>query len=177
MVDIESITHTLESLSQDSLFSGYGLLGLFVNGVFSPILPFPPEITSSALILAGESKVYVALTLAVSWIISSIFGYYIGAWGNNFIRERLIKSPGDETHKNDNKGGSKEKAYQLLSKYGWFILFVSPWIPIIGDIITIIAGVKKYDFKKYLISISAGKTMRAIAIVYLYALVMPLVFN
>lgn len=178
MIDIELIAIIMNSLKQDSLFSVYGLLGLFINGVFSPILPFPPEITASVLILAGESKVYVAVTLAVSWIISSIFGYYVGTLGNKFFKERLIRnSKGKQSKDNNNKGEYKKKAFQLLSKYGWFILFVSPWIPIIGDLITIIAGIKRYDFKKYIISISAGKTVRAIVVVYLNALIMPLIFN
>lgn len=180
MVDIESIINTLESFSHNPLFLEYGLFGLFINGILSPILPFPPEVTGSALILAGESKISVAAILAVSWIISCIIGYYIGLTGNNL--KRLLKKRKGVQHKDDrgnysDNSKNEKRAYNLLSKYGWIILLLSPWIPVIGDIITIIAGIKRYDFKKYIISISIGKTIRAIIIVYLNALVIPLIFN
>jgi membrane protein YqaA with SNARE-associated domain len=32
-----------------------------------------------------------------------------------------------------------------------------PWIPVLGDIIPAIAGAKRYDVKKFMIAISAGK--------------------
>jgi membrane protein YqaA with SNARE-associated domain len=38
--------------------------------------------------------------------------------------------------------------------------------PILGDIIVIIAGVKRYSPKKYIISMSIGKIIRAVAIVF-----------
>jgi membrane protein YqaA with SNARE-associated domain len=35
---------------------------------------------------------------------------------------------------------------------------VSPWIPVLGDIIPLIAGAKRYEIKKFMIAIAAGKT-------------------
>jgi membrane protein YqaA with SNARE-associated domain len=44
---------------------------------------------------------------------------------------------------------------------------MSPWIPVLGDIIPLIAGAKRYDFKKFMIAIAAGKTVRAVAMIFL----------
>ncbi|MDQ3718656.1 MAG: VTT domain-containing protein, partial [Thermoproteota archaeon] len=55
----------------------------------------------------------------------------------------------------------------LLERYGWAIIFVAPWVPVLGDIIPAIAGAKRYDMKKFMIAISAGKTARAVATIFL----------
>ena len=69
---------------------------------------------------------------------------------------------------NKTKGEGKHSRYrQLLERYGWAIIFVSPWIPVLGDIIPVIAGAKRYDFKKFMIAIAAGKIVRAIAMIFL----------
>jgi membrane protein YqaA with SNARE-associated domain len=52
-------------------------------------------------------------------------------------------------------------------RYGWAIIFVVPWIPVLGDIIPAIAGAKRYDFMKFMISLSAGKTARTIVTIFL----------
>ena len=52
-------------------------------------------------------------------------------------------------------------------KYGALYLLVSPWIPIVGDIAPMVAGRENYELKKFLIVISAAKTIKSIGIVYL----------
>jgi membrane protein YqaA with SNARE-associated domain len=53
-----------------------------------------------------------------------------------------------------------------LERYGWAIIFVSPWIPILGDIIPLIAGAKRYEIKRFMIAIAAGKIARAVAVIF-----------
>lgn len=166
--NIESIVDTIVDATIDNpIFVRFGLYGLFMNGALSPVLSFPPELTSSALIFAGESKTNVSLLLVLGWIIGGMFGYYLGLSSNKFVKWRHITSS-----KQDDKRG-----YKLLMKYGWAIVLVSPWIPILGDLIPIITGVKKYDFKKYMIAMSTGKTIKAVAIVFLSSWFLPLISN
>jgi membrane protein YqaA with SNARE-associated domain len=63
--------------------------------------------------------------------------------------------------------GKHSRYHQLLERYGWAIIFMSPWIPVLGDIIPLIAGAKRYDFKKFMIGIAAGKTVRVVAMIFL----------
>jgi membrane protein YqaA with SNARE-associated domain len=66
------------------------------------------------------------------------------------------------------KDESRRRRYsQLLERYGWVIIFIAPWIPILGDVIPAIAGAKKYDVKRFMIAISAGKTARALVTIFL----------
>jgi membrane protein YqaA with SNARE-associated domain len=180
------------------LFAEYGRIGLFINGIFSTFIPFPPELTAISLVFAGISRAEILIILVASWIIGAALGYYAGLYGKKLIaifksRRKQTEKPGeeDEAYSDDNKSLSqynhnilnnttdnsrpdrrndeeKHSRYRhLLERYGWVIIFVSPWIPVLGDIIPLIAGAKRYDFKKFMIAIAAGKIVRAVAMIFL----------
>jgi membrane protein DedA with SNARE-associated domain len=52
-------------------------------------------------------------------------------------------------------------------KYGAIVLIISPWIPFIGDLAPLVAGVEKYEFRRFLILISIAKIIKSIGIIYL----------
>ena len=146
----------INSIIHDTLFLKYGLLGLFFNGMFSSFIPIPTEATISALLLGGINPVDVFLVLTIGSIIGGYIEYYIGY--NGRLLRRLKKTP--EKY--------KQKSINIMAKYGWVtIIFFSPWLPILGDVVSIIAGTKRYDIVKYTIAMSTGKTVKAAAIVFL----------
>lgn len=85
--------------------------------------------------------------------LGSVVNYYFGLKGEEFIvKKRLIK----------------EKYLQISKKYfdkfgAISILFA--WLPIIGDPITFVAGVLKYNFKKFLFLVIISKFSRYLFIV------------
>src|SRR5437660_6050043 len=150
------LVYAINSILHNTLFLKYGLLGLFFNGMFSSFIPIPTEATISALLLGGINPVDVFLVLTIGSIIGGYIAYYIG-YNGRLIR-RLKKTP--EKY--------KQKSINIMTKYGWVtIIFFSPWLPILGDVVSIIAGTKRYDIVKYTIAMSTGKTVKAAAIVFL----------
>ena len=146
----------INAIVHDTLFIKYGLLGLFFNGMFSSFIPIPTEVTISALLLGGVNPIDVFLVLTTSSIIGGYIAYYIGY--NGRLLKKLRKTP--EKY--------QQKSVSIMSKYGWStIIFFSPWLPIIGDVISIVAGAKKYNIVKYTIMMTTGKTVKAVAIVFL----------
>jgi membrane protein YqaA with SNARE-associated domain len=200
----ESIVQIFDAINgfiNNPLFAEYGRIGLFINGVFSTFIPFPPELTAISLVFAGISRIEILIILVASWVIGAALGYYAGLYGKKLVaifksrrkEKEKIEEGGEEEeedytdnnkpslhcnhniHNNAtsngrlNKGkdeGKHSRYRQLLERYGWTIIFVSPWIPVLGDIIPIIAGAKRYDFKKFMIVISAGKVVRAVAMIF-----------
>lgn len=156
----------IESVVHNSIFIKYGLLGLFLNGMLSSIIPIPTELTISGLLLAGQSKIIVFIVLIAGSIIGGFIAYYVGFSGNKFLR-RLHKTPNKR---------EEDRTRLLLERYGWFIIFLSPWIPVFGDLIPIIAGAKKYNFKIFITAMIGGKTFKAIAIVFFSSWILPLIF-
>jgi membrane protein YqaA with SNARE-associated domain len=80
--------------------------------------------------------------------LGSVVNYFLGYKGEEFLEKKsLVKS----------KYITKSKNY--FQKYGFLTLFLS-WMPIIGDPITFIAGVLKYNFKKFLLIVTIAKFSR-----------------
>ncbi|MFZ0510695.1 MAG: VTT domain-containing protein [Candidatus Nitrosopolaris sp.] len=151
------ITHSI-----DFFFTKYGLLGLFLNGMLSSFIPIPTELTTAALLAAGQNETRVFIALTVGSIIGGFIAYYLGYTGNN-LSHRIRKITRIDDHRS-------QRSYALLAKYGWLLIFISPWIPVGGDVIPIIAGIKKYDLKKFIVAMILGKTIKAVAIVYFLSL-------
>jgi membrane protein YqaA with SNARE-associated domain len=157
----------VESVVHSTLFIKYGLLGLFLNGLLSSIIPIPTELTTSALLLSGQSKTIVLIILIISSVVGGFIAYHVGYSGNNILK-RLHKKPNKR---------EEDRTHLLLERYGWVIIFFSPWIPIVGDFIPIIAGAKKYNYKIFIITMISGKAFKAIAIVFFSSWVLPLIFS
>jgi membrane protein YqaA with SNARE-associated domain len=146
----------INSVLHDTIFIKYGLLGLFFNGMFSSFIPIPTELTISALLLGGINPVDVFVVLTISSIIGGYIAYYLGY--NGRLLRKLRKTPEKKY---------EQKSISIMTKYGWFtVILVSPWIPIIGDVVSIIAGTKRYNIVRYTIAMTIGKTVKAIAIVF-----------
>ena len=126
-----------------------GLLGLFINSLLSSVIPIPTELTTSGLLLEGQSKIAIFIILVIGSVLGGFIAYYIGYGGIGFLK-RLRKKPSKK---------SDDTSTSLLKKYGWIILFISPWIPIIGDYIPIVAGGTKYNFTLFSIAIISGKVV------------------
>jgi membrane protein YqaA with SNARE-associated domain len=166
IIIFEAISAGGVALLSNPYFVRLGLIGLFINSLLSSMIPIPTELTTSGLLLAGQSKLAILTILVIGSILGGYIAYYIGYGGIGFFK-RLRKIP-------DKK--SKDRSTSLLKKYGWVILFFSPWIPIIGDSIPIIAGATKYNFRIFSIAIISGKIVKGIAIVFFGSLILPLIF-
>jgi len=83
--------------------------------------------------------VNTALFLASSGnILAIIFNYFLGFWLYERTKTKLLSS----------KVG--KKAYDYTHKYGYFTLLLS-WLPIIGDPITLVAGIVRLNFIYFVI--------------------------
>jgi len=136
------------------LFIAYGLMGLFGISLISSVIPIPTEPIVFALLRMGENPEIVLILLITGSIIGASIGYLVG----KYELRRLIPF--------HNK--KKEEEMQMyFRKYGGVILLVSPWIPIVGDLAPMVAGIENYESKKFLIVISIAKIIKSIAIIYL----------
>jgi membrane protein YqaA with SNARE-associated domain len=146
----------LKPILENPFFVKYGLLGLFLNSVFASFIPFPIAITSTALLLDGQNPVMVFIVMATGSVGGGMLTYLVGYDGKKIYRI-LRKTQRSKDY---------DKSFDWLNKYGWIIIFALSLVPILTEIVTIIAGVKKYDFKKFAISMCIARTTSAFASVY-----------
>jgi len=109
--------------------------------------------------LTTDLNVYILfISATIGNTIGSIVNYYLGLKGEKFLaRKKIIK---------------KEKVIKtkrFFDKYGGYTLLFS-WVPIIGDPITIVAGMLRYDLKKFLYLTLISKGIRYIFVIVSYYL-------
>jgi membrane protein YqaA with SNARE-associated domain len=154
---ILDIIDIVRVFTHNPFFLQYGLAGLFLNGLLSSVVPIPTELTATALLAGGTEKLWVFIALSSGSIIGGFLAYYLGRTGK-LIFGRLHKKPNKQ---------DEEKSQGLLMKYGWIAIFFCSWVPILGDVIPIVAGAKKYDFWKFAFAMASGKAIKVVAIVYI----------
>jgi membrane protein YqaA with SNARE-associated domain len=128
---------------------------LFFSALISATL-FP--LGSEALLLydiQNGFNIYLLLLFAsVGNILGSVINYVLGFKGEEYlIKKNLIK----EKH--------ILKSKNMFDKYGGFSILLA-WVPIIGDPITFIAGVLRYNFKYFLILVTISKVGRYLFLIF-----------
>lgn len=127
---------------------------LFITALISATL-FP--LGSEALLLYDIKQgynIYLLLFFAtLGNSIGSIINYFFGLKGEEYL---INKNLLNEKH--------ILKAKNYFDRYGGFSILFS-WLPIIGDPITFVAGILKYDFKKFLILVIVAKFSRYLFLV------------
>tara|TARA_Y100000389_G_scaffold182455_1_gene199081 strand:- start:835 stop:1335 length:501 start_codon:yes stop_codon:yes gene_type:complete len=147
----------IQEILNNNTFQEYGIIGLFLNSLLSATaIPLPTEILTSALLIGGENIGLVAIALIIGSTIGGILNYFIGFGGNKLIKKMRKKSDTEKQNEKHNK---------MLDKFGWSAIFFAAWIPIIGDLILISAGIKKMKFVKFLIFMISGKIIKTIIVV------------
>ena len=137
-------------------FSELGYFGLFIAAFLAAtILPFSSEIVLSALLLSGLSPI-VLVTIAITGnVLGSLTNYALGYWASLGVIKKWLKISEEEF----------VRAEQRFVKYGLFSLCFA-WVPIIGDPLTVVAGVLRIQLLWFVILVSVGKLMRYIVISY-----------
>ncbi len=128
-------------------------IGLFFTAFgAATVIPLSSEIVFLSLILSGYDPVTIIVVASLGNCLGVTFNYILGYYGlNKFIRyfgySRKIHN----------------WIYKKTQKYHLFI-YIFGWAPIIGDPITIYAGISKLKFSYFAIIIYGGRIIRYILI-------------
>ena len=114
---------------------------------------------SEALLIYDISQDYSLLLL---WTVAT-FGNTLGSMVNYWLG---LKGEAYLDSKGHLSAEKMEKARGYFDKYGGWTLLLS-WVPIIGDPLTFIAGVLRYDFKWFSLIVFAAKGLRYAALIFL----------
>ena len=138
-------------------FTEFGYAGLFIAAFLAAtILPLSSEVVLSALTLAGLNPVSLVLVATTGNVLGSLLNYALGYWLSIELVKKWLKISEQEYI----------KAEQRFEKYGLFSLLFA-WVPIIGDPLTLIAGVMRIRLTWFVVLVSIGKLGRYSLISYL----------
>ncbi|PHS39371.1 MAG: hypothetical protein COB07_06350 [Sulfurovum sp.] len=114
---------------------------------------------SEALLLYDISQNY---SLYLLWIfatvgntLGSMVNYWLGLKGEAYLERKGYLS-----------AKKMEKSRKFFDRYGGGTLLLS-WVPIIGDPLTFIAGVLRYNFKRFVLIVAVAKGLRYAIVIFL----------
>jgi membrane protein YqaA with SNARE-associated domain len=146
----------LKALS--SFIADYGYLNLFIlSFMAATILPLGSEALVIALIYQGFNPFAVIMVATSGNYLGSCTTYYLGLKGRPALEKYLSPSP-----------DKLEKSERLFKRYGVYTLLFT-WVPVIGDAITMVAGLMQIPFRYFSVLVFLGKFGRYFALAYLTA--------
>ena len=125
------------------------------------ILPLSSEIVLTTMLLTNLFEKNILLIVASSGnILGSIFNWYLGKKITIFKDRKWFPVSQEQLN----------KSQKYFQKYGLWSLLLA-WVPVIGDPLTLLAGVLKVRFSIFFILVSISKISRYIFIIYLVSFV------
>ena len=125
-------------------------IGLFSSALIAAtILPMQSEAALVALLLNGYSPVWVVLVASLGNVLGAVVNWLLGRWIERFRDRPWFPA----------KGAALERAQGWYRRYGRWSLLLS-WAPIIGDPLTVVAGVMREPFAVFLLLVTLAKVGR-----------------
>ena len=133
-------------------------LSLFaISFLAATILPFSSELTLAGLIATSDYDNLLLLVVAsFGNVLGSVVNWALGFYSRNLTTKKWF--PFKETQ--------IERSSEWFRKFGkWSLLF--SWVPIIGDPLTLVAGILRVKFFDFIILVAIGKISRYFIVFYL----------
>ena len=125
------------------------------------ILPLSSEIVLTTMLLTNLFEKNILLIVAsFGNILGSIFNWYLGKKITIFQDRKWFPVSPEQLN----------KSQKYFQKYGLWSLLLA-WVPVIGDPLTLLAGVLKVRFSIFFILVSISKISRYVFIIYLVSFV------
>ena len=128
------------------------LVSAFLAGSF---FPFSSEVVMSGLQAAGLEPIQLVLYGSIGNVLGSMFNYGVGRMGKLEWIEKYLHV----------KKESLDKAQNFMADRGAWMGFFA-FLPLLGSAITIVLGLTRANIVISVISITIGKVLRYVLLVY-----------
>ena len=133
-------------------------LSLFaISFLAATILPFSSELTLAGLIATSDyDNLLLLIVASFGNVLGSVVNWALGSYSRNLTTKKWF--PFKETQ--------IERSSKWFRKFGkWSLLFA--WVPVLGDPLTLVAGIVRVKFIDFIILVAIGKVSRYIFVFYL----------
>jgi membrane protein YqaA with SNARE-associated domain len=133
----------------------YGYFGLFLASFLAAtILPFSSEALLTVLLLGPLNAAGLLIAATIGNVLGSVLNYYLGYKGRCLVLQKWFRI----SEKNF------KKTEMRFKKYGTASLLLA-WMPVIGDPLTVAAGVLRVKLLWFILLVTTGKFLRYLLIV------------
>ncbi|MCP5205732.1 MAG: DedA family protein [Hahellaceae bacterium] len=132
-------------------------LAVFASSfVAATLLPMYSEVVLGTLIINGFHPLFLWIAATTGNTLGAIVNWLLGRYLLHWQNHRWFPF----------KAQQLDKATRQFNRFGiWSLLFA--WLPVIGDPLTLIAGLLRVKFWLFVILVGIGKGLRYAAVVYL----------
>ncbi|MFH2059137.1 MAG: YqaA family protein [Pseudomonadota bacterium] len=135
-----------------------GYLGLFLAAFLAAtVLPLSSEVVLGILLAHEYHPVFAVGVATVGNVLGAVLNYYLGVLGSTIVFKKILRVSEQSLVKAENR----------FRQYGVFSLLFA-WVPVIGDPLTIVAGMVKVRFSIFLVLVCIGKCLRYIFIAWAF---------
>ena len=133
-------------------------LSLFgISFLAATILPFSSELSLAGLISTSNFNNSLLLIVAsLGNVLGSVVNWFIGFYLRNFTSKKWFFF-------NEIQITRSSKWFEKFGK--WSLLLA--WVPILGDPLTLVAGLLRVRFLNFIILVAIGKVSRYLVVLYL----------
>ena len=129
----------------------------FISFLAATILPFSSELTLAGLItISNYDNVLLLIVASFGNVLGSVVNWVLGFYSRNLTIKKWF--PFKETQ--------IERSSKWFNKFGRWSLLLA-WVPILGDPLTLVAGLLRVRFLDFIILVAIGKVSRYLLVFYL----------
>ncbi|MCG8568266.1 MAG: DedA family protein [Desulfobacterales bacterium] len=127
-----------------------GLWGMFLSAFLAAtILPLGSEVVLTALLLGKYDPGPVLAVATLGNVLGAVVNYAMGAWGSQWVISRWFAGSRAEV----------DRAMERFRRWGSWSLLLA-WVPVIGDPLTVAAGMVRVGMVRFLVLVTLGKGLR-----------------
>ena len=133
-------------------------LSLFaISFLAATMLPFSSELTLAGLIATSDyDNLLLLIVASFGNVLGSVVNWALGSYSRNLTTKKWF--PFIETQ--------IERSSKWFRKFGkWSLLFA--WVPVLGDPLTLVAGILRVKLIDFIILVAIGKVSRYLIVFYL----------
>ena len=140
----------------DPFFFATGYAGLLAAGFLAAtVLPLSSEVLVVAMAAGGFSASGILAAATVGNVLGALVNYLAGRWGRRLWTGRRPNPPPE----------AMARAERFFGRWGSPVLFFA-FLPVIGDPLTLVAGVLRIGLPVFLFWVTLGKMLRYALLIF-----------
>lgn len=134
----------------EGLILNFGYAGLFaISFLAATLLPFGSEPAVVLAAMSDFSPVLILIAASAGNFFGALVNFGVGRWGRRFLFSRYIRV----------KPHQLDRAEFIIRRWGSPVLFFA-WVPVIGDPLTLVAGMFNMNIYVFSFWVLLGKSLR-----------------
>lgn len=156
----------LSLLYQGSYFAVFIASFISSSSILIPIVPFPSYVPVIIGVGLGLNPFLIGILGGIGSALGEAVGYLVGMGGSATIEKFEKKTP-----------RFIKKFERFYSNIGFWVVLVFAFLPFPFDIIGVLSGASKYDFRKFVLATVIGRVVRSLVLAYGGSLILPFMSN